>query len=178
MLFVGHLAISLLSELESGGIDAARRRHGSPRGVRSLYRIVLAVEIHILRGVLCLIDEGKAGALVGLHLNFDPAGLFAGTIPHSGKAGGCSNGCVDVMDGEAGAFGRVASEVVAQRVAVRRKRPDGGDLHTAILLADDPPDTRSFCSDSEATSLETGLVGAVGNNEFRAAPKNENVAVC
>src|SRR3984957_2163065 len=154
MLCVGHLAISLLRELESAGIQAARRRHGARWRVRILCRVVLAVKLHIFRGVLCLIDEGKAAALIGLHLDFDPAGLFAGAIPRSSKARGSSEGCVDVMDSETGAVRRVAREVVAQRVAVRRKRPDGGDLHTAVLLADDSPDTRSFRSYSEGGSLE------------------------
>ena len=128
MLCVGHLAISLLSELESAGIHAARRRHGARWRVRILHRVVLAVKLHIVRGVMCLIDEGKAAVLIGLHLNFLPAGLFADAIPRSSKARGCSNGRVDVMDRETGAVGRVAGEVVAQRVAVRRKSPDGGDL--------------------------------------------------
>jgi hypothetical protein len=43
--------------------------------------------------VLCLVDEGKAVVLIGLHLDFDPAGLFAGAVPRSGKARGSSNGC-------------------------------------------------------------------------------------
>jgi len=177
MLRVGHLAISLLSELESAGIQAARRRHGARWRVRILHRVVLAVKLHIFRGVLCLIDEGETTVLIRLDLDFDPAGLFAGAIPRSSKARGSCNGCVDVMDSETGAVGRVAGEVVAQRVAVRRKRPDGGDLHTAVFLADDSPDTRSFCSYSEGASLETGLIGAVDNNEFRAAAKVESVAV-
>src|SRR3984885_4828092 len=174
MLRVDHPAISLLRELESAGIHAARRRHGARRRVRILYRVVLAVKLHIFRGVLCLIYEGKAVVLIGLHHDFDLAGLFAGAIPRSGKARGSSNGCVDVMDGETGAVGRVAGEVVAQRVAVRRKRPDGRDLHTALFLADDSPDTRSLHSYSEGTSIETGLIDAVGNNEFRAAAEVES----
>src|SRR3984957_3687682 len=177
MLRVDHPAISLLRELESAGIYAARRRHGARRRVRIRHRVVLAVKLHIFRGVLCLIDEGKAAVLIGLHLDFDPAGLFADAIPGSSKARGSSNGCVDVMDSETGAVGRVAGEVVAQRVAVGRKRPDGGDLHTAVFLADDFPDMRSFWSYSEGGSLEAGLIGAVGNNEFRAAAKVESVAV-
>ena len=36
---------------------------------------------------------------------------------------------------------------------------------------------RSFCRYGEGRSLETGLIGAVGNNEFRAAAKVESVAV-
>src|ERR1700678_1454755 len=177
MLCVRHLAISLLSELESAGIHAARRRRGARRRVRVLHRVVLAVKLHIFRGVMCLIDEGKAAVLIGLHLDFGPAGLFANAIPRSSKARGSSNGCVDVMDSEAGAVGRVAGEVIAQRVTVRRKRPDGGDLHTAVLLADDSPDTRSFCSYSKGTSIETGLIGAVGDNQFRAATEVESEAV-
>src|ERR1700733_7554398 len=177
MLRVDHPAISLLRELESAGIHAARRRHGVRRRVRILHRVVLAVKVYVFRGVLCLIDEGKAAVLIGLHLDFDLAGLFADAIPRSSKARGSCNGCVDVMDRETGAVGRVAGEVVAQRVAVRRKRPDGGDLHTAVFLADDSPDMRSFCSYSEGAALETGLIGAVGNNEFRAAAKIESVAV-
>src|SRR6202021_3712257 len=88
MVVVGHLSLSLLSELESAGIHAARRRHGARRRVRILHRVVLAVKLHIFRGVLCLIDEGEAAVLIGLHLDFDPAGLFAGAIPGSSKARG------------------------------------------------------------------------------------------
>src|ERR1700733_547086 len=177
MLRVDHPAISLLRELESAGIHAARRRHGVRRRVRILHRVVLAVKVHVFRGVLCLIDEGKAAVLIGLHLDFDPAGLFARAIPRSSKARGSSNGCVDVMDRETGAVGRVAGEVVSQRVAVRGKRPDGGDLHTAIFLADDSPNTRSFCSYSKGAPLEAGLISAVGNNEFGATTKVKSVAV-
>src|ERR1700722_2128287 len=177
MLCVGHLAISLLRELESAGIQAARRRHGARWRVRILCRVVLAVKLHIFRGVLCLIDEGKAVALIGLDLEFGMAGLFAGALPWSGEGRGSSNGCVDVMDGETGAVGRVAGEVIAKGVSVRGERPDGGDLHTAVFLADDSPDMSSFCSYREGGSLETGLIGAVGNNEFRAAAKVESVAV-
>ena len=85
MLCVGHLAISLLSELESAGIHAARRRHGARWRVHILHRVVLAVKLHIFRGVLCLIDEGKAAVLIGLHLDFDPAGLFADAIHVAAK---------------------------------------------------------------------------------------------
>src|ERR1700761_713580 len=174
MLRVGHLAISFLSELESAGIQAARRRHGARWRVRILHRVVLAVKLHIFRGVLGLINKGKAAVFIRLHLDFNPAGLFADAIPRRSKARGSCNGCVDVMDGETGAVGGVAGEVVAQRVAVGRKRPYGGDLHTAVFLSDDSPDMRSLRRDSEGASLETGLIGAVNDNVFRAAAKVES----
>ena len=80
MLFVGYLAIFFSVNPR---VPAFTRRADdmAPAGAFSSFTgSSLASKFILLRGMLCLIDEGKALALVGLDFDFNPPGLFADAI--------------------------------------------------------------------------------------------------
>jgi hypothetical protein len=176
---IRHFPVGLVGNDESALVHSPGRRGSARARVRPPVRIVLAVELQVLRLVFQRLDEREAVVLERLHLNrIGRVHRLLDALPVCCETRSPTGAPVDVIHTECRTVGHELAEIVRERTAVLRELPRRLEQQSTVFLAlDDPGVGRFGLHRQQGPAVAPRLVAPIHHDRHGASAKIERVFV-